>query len=369
MILLTLTDVLAVAARVVACHSSSIVDNTDLDEVELTLVETKEAAGTGNLADVAAVLLAGLVRRRPFTGPNRRIALTVTLQFLALNDRDLDLEPVEDMDLLLDRFAAGASPRDIARALSMRLSRRGERHSTPPVDRPLPTTTEPLISTEKELAMFERFTDRARRATVLAQEEARTLGHDYIGTEHILLGLISEGEGVAAKALGELKISLAAVRTQVEEIIGRGVQEPIGHIPFTPRAKKVLELSLREAMQLGVNYIGTEHVLLGLIREGEGVAAQALERLGADLDRTRQKVVEVLARSGPEATSARAAQEGRSARVALILQELNAEFDDAARLRTANDRLVTEVARLRGVLREHGIDPDADGGEATAHAS
>ena len=148
--------------------------------------------------------------------------------------------------------------------------------------------------------MFERFTDRARRVVVLAQEEARLLNHNYIGTEHILLGLIHEGEGVAAKALESLGISLEAVRHQVEEIIGQGGSSPSGHIPFTPRAKKVLELSLREALQLGHNYIGTEHILLGLIREGEGVAAQVLVKLGADLSRVRQQVIQLLSGySGP----------------------------------------------------------------------
>ncbi|MDO5743902.1 MAG: ATP-dependent Clp protease ATP-binding subunit [Micrococcaceae bacterium] len=142
--------------------------------------------------------------------------------------------------------------------------------------------------------MFERFTDRARRVVVLAQEEARMLNHNYIGTEHVLLGLIHEGEGVAAKALESLNISLGAVREQVQEIIGQGQQAPSGHIPFTPRAKKVLELSLREALQLGHNYIGTEHILLGLIREGEGVAAQVLVKLGADLSRVRQQVIQLL---------------------------------------------------------------------------
>jgi ATP-dependent Clp protease ATP-binding subunit ClpC len=142
--------------------------------------------------------------------------------------------------------------------------------------------------------VFERFTDRARRVVVLAQEEARLLNHNYIGTEHILLGLIHEGEGVAAKALESLGISLEAVRSQVEEIIGQGGSSPSGHIPFTPRAKKVLELSLREALQLGHNYIGTEHILLGLIREGEGVAAQVLVKLGADLSRVRQQVIQLL---------------------------------------------------------------------------
>jgi ATP-dependent Clp protease ATP-binding subunit ClpC len=138
--------------------------------------------------------------------------------------------------------------------------------------------------------MFERFTDRARRVVVLAQEEAGMLNHNYIGTEHILLGLIHEGEGVAAKALESLGISLEAARQQVEEIIGQGQHAPSGHIPLTPRAKKVLELSLREALELGHNYIGTEHILLGLIREGEGVAAQVLVKLGGDLNRVRLQV-------------------------------------------------------------------------------
>ena len=142
--------------------------------------------------------------------------------------------------------------------------------------------------------MFERFTDRARRVVVLAQEESRLLNHNYIGTEHILLGLIQEGEGVAAMALEQLGISREAVRAQVEEIIGHGGSSPSGHIPFTPRAKKVLELGLREALQLGHNYIGTEHILLGLIREGEGVAAQVLDKMGGSLARVRSQVLDLL---------------------------------------------------------------------------
>ena len=153
--------------------------------------------------------------------------------------------------------------------------------------------------------MFERFTDRARRVVVLAQEEARALNHNYIGTEHILLGLIHEGEGVAAKALESMGISLEAVRTEVEDIIGTGGHPPSGYIPFTPRAKKVLELALREALQLGHKYIGTEHILLGLIREGEGVAAQVLVKLGADLSSVRQQVIQLL--SGYEGSEPEAA--------------------------------------------------------------
>ena len=142
--------------------------------------------------------------------------------------------------------------------------------------------------------MFERFTDRARRVVVLAQEEARMLNHDYIGTEHLLLGLIREGEGYAARALESLGISLDAVRQQVEEIIGQGQQAPSGPVPFTPRAKKVLELSLRESVQLGHNSIGPEHILLGMVREGDGVAAQVLVALGADLNRVRQQVIQLM---------------------------------------------------------------------------
>jgi len=180
--------------------------------------------------------------------------------------------------------------------------------------------------------MFERFTDRARRVVVLAQEEARMLNHNYIGTEHILLGLIHEGEGVAAKALESLGISLEAVRQQVEEIIGQGQQAPSGHIPFTPRAKKVLELSLREALQLGHNYIGTEHILLGLIREGEGVAAQVLVKLGADLNRVRQQVIQLLSgyQGGKEPANSGGPAEGTPS-TSLVLDQFGRNLTLAAR--------------------------------------
>jgi ATP-dependent Clp protease ATP-binding subunit ClpC len=142
--------------------------------------------------------------------------------------------------------------------------------------------------------VFERFTDRARRVVVLAQEEARLLSHHYIGTEHILLGLLHEGEGLAYRALDEVGIGLEVARAEVETVVGRGKSEPSGHIPFTPRAKKTLELSLREALQLGHNYIGTEHILLGLIREGQGPAIEVLDRLGGGADRARQEVLRLV---------------------------------------------------------------------------
>ncbi|MDQ2849511.1 MAG: AAA family ATPase, partial [Actinomycetota bacterium] len=182
--------------------------------------------------------------------------------------------------------------------------------------------------------MFERFTDRARRVVVLAQEEARMLNHNYIGTEHILLGLIHEGEGVAAKALESLGISLEAVREQVQEIIGPSQQTQPGHIPFTPRAKKVLELSLREGLQLGHSYIGTEHILLGLIREGEGVAAQVLVKMGADLARVRQQVIQLV--SGYQGKEPQGAGVGQGAAEgtpagSLVLDQFGRNLTQAAR--------------------------------------
>ena len=253
--------------------------------------------------------------------------------------------------------------------------------------------------------MFQRFTDRARRVVVLAQEEASRLDHNYIGTEHILLGLIHEGEGVAANALKALGISLDPVRQQVEEIIGRGQEAPQGHIPFTPRAKKVLELSLRESKQLGHDYIGTEHILLGLLREGDGVAAQVLVRLGADLNRVRQQVIQLLAgraagEPGPGVeirpeTAEQPAGIGpdtsdldEQIRVARTEKEAAIEAQDFEQAASKRDRekhllaikaarqkqwaahpaqpdlaeqcrqLAAEVERLRALLRQHGIDPE-----------
>jgi ATP-dependent Clp protease ATP-binding subunit ClpC len=196
--------------------------------------------------------------------------------------------------------------------------------------------------------MFERFTDRARRVVVLAQEEARVLNHNYIGTEHILLGLLREGDGVAAKALESLGLHLEAVRQQVEQIIGKGQQVPTGHIPFTPRAKKVLELSLREALQLGHDYIGTEHILLGLLSEGEGVAAQVLVRLGADLKRVRQQVIQVL--HGGQVEAAGAGPRRVTATRELWLTEIQ--------------NMLTSIAdRLTAIERHLGIRPAATLGD------
>jgi ATP-dependent Clp protease ATP-binding subunit ClpC len=266
------------------------------------------------------------------------------------------------------------------------------------------------------LSMFERFTDRARRVVVLAQEEARMLSHDYIGTEHILIALIGEGGGVAAQALVSLGITEEAARLQVEEIAGRGQGDPQrGHIPFTPRAKKVLQLSLREAIALGHGYIGTEHILLGLVREGEGVAMRVLNGLGVDPNRVRQQVIQLVSarRVHDEPETGRSAGRGKRKllselrgrldsldwRLSVLEQRVGAspdlaqldqeisqvgrdkesaieaqDFENAAVLRDREQQLLgdkaarlqewaalpslsDEVERLRDLLRRHGIDP------------
>ena len=190
--------------------------------------------------------------------------------------------------------------------------------------------------------MFERFTDQARRVVVLAQEEARLLGHGYIGTEHILLGLLAEGEGLAAQALASLEIGLDAAREQVAEILGEGTGEPSGHIPFTPRAKKVLELSLREAQRLGDTYIGTEHILLGLAREGEGVGAQVLDRLGASKDRVLAQVL-VTARAAPGEQLRRVSVGRMPGERPIRLHEVMSRLDEIAARLTAIENLLAEM--------------------------
>jgi len=199
--------------------------------------------------------------------------------------------------------------------------------------------------------MFERFTDRARQVVVLAQDEARMLNHNYIGTEHILLGLIHEGDGLAARTLESLGISLDAVRQQVEEIIGRGQHAPSGHIQFTPRAKKALELSLRESLQLGHNYIGTEHILLGLLREGDGVAAQVLVTLGADLNRVREQVIQLLygyQGQDPGSAGSRLAERARAG----LPDDAIARFDALDRRLTALERWVSMQPDLEDLDQE-----------------
>ena len=215
--------------------------------------------------------------------------------------------------------------------------------------------------------MFERFTDRARRVVVLAQEESQRLSHNYIGSEHLLLGLLAEREGVAARALQSLNVTLTAAREQVEEIIGPGQQTPHGHIPFTPRAKKILELSLREALTMGSQVINTEHLLLGLIDEGDGVGAQILQRLGATAQAVREAVARLIT-TEPEA--AEVTEPGSEPRTVSVTRQVRIRVDALAEV---TDLLASIDRRLSAIERHLGIDagreePPAGAADAEAEA-
>jgi ATP-dependent Clp protease ATP-binding subunit ClpC len=209
--------------------------------------------------------------------------------------------------------------------------------------------------------MFERFTSQSRRAVVFAQEEAASLDHNYIGTEHLLLGLLHEGQGAAARALTSADIALAPARAEVEVIIGRGTQTPSGHIPFTPRAKKCLELSLRESLALGHDYIGTGHLLLGLISEGRGVAITVLNTLGANLDQLRDQVSGEL-EAGPEDRDGvlNAPRQVQIVRPSRIRRQ---SPDTIHALLEKIDKRLGAIERHLGITREDPEPDEADGPE------
>ncbi len=335
---LEVADLVVIAARTLDLQPAAALELLDLEAAEAALAEAGRWCECDPVEVGAAALLAGLVGHHPLARGNRQVALAATLQFLALHGWDLDLDPPAAARDLVRGVAAGTVGRpELVAWIAARL-RPHERQ-----DRMLQRLTRRRRDRNPSHALgpFERFTDRARRAVTLAQDEARGLGHNYLGTEHLLLGLLAEGRGIAWRVLDHLDVSAAAARDQVEAIIGRGHGTPAGPIPFTPRSKKVLELAGREAKRLCHNYIGTEHLLLGLVREGEGVAAQVLAGLGADRARVVDEVTQVLA-GGPPTSRAR--------RV-FILDELTALFDEV-------ERLQAEVERLQALLRRHGIQPD-----------
>lgn len=350
MITLEVADLVVIAGRALELDTAEVLDILDLAAAERALTQARPDSDMEDLAGHAAVLLDALVRGRPLRRGNRLVALAAMLQFLALNGQELDPEPPERVATLVADLAAGAvDVKTVADQLAPRLHpARGKKEAAMP-GRPVrlvmklkdAATRTPSGKTGK--GVFARFTDRSRRVVHLATEEARLLGRDYVGSEHLLLGLLSEGEGVAAKALASLGISREDVRSQVEEITGPGQGSPPDPLPFTPRAKKVLELSLREALELGHTYVGTEHLLLALLRDGDGVGARALAGLGADDARIRDRVLDLL-----RDESRRAAPRDR----------LAADRGDGA-IVAENQRLHEELNRLRALLREHGIDPDA----------
>jgi prophage maintenance system killer protein len=396
MIALQVADLVVIAGRVLEVDTAAALDLLDLKAAEAALAAAPPEPTRNDPADQAAALLHALVRHRPLRRGNQQVAMAAALQFLALNGWQADLDPPEAATAVFAELTAGTlGPAGLADWLAPRLRPYddADRYAKEtPMRRWLPGHKRPAKPKDR----FGRFTDRARQVMVLTQYEARRLNHDHIGTEHLLLGLIREGDGIAARALTGLGISLQAMRAQIEEIIGRAASGPTGHLPFTPRAKKVIELSMREALQLGHKYIGTEHLLLGLVREGEGVAAQVLIKVGADHARVRGEVLRLLAQGTPAPHGERGLPSGlkdldrydhQLAKVRWVKKAaIDAQdFDTAAALRVAeknlldkraqlerdwvadpdidavveeNRRLHQQVERLQDLLRQHGIEPD-----------
>ena len=404
MITLEVADLIIIASRTIGLGTGQVPDLLDADAAEIALARARPGTDPGNPASQAAALLCSLVQGQPLRHGNQQVALAATLQFLALNGWDVDTDPPDVAAAMVTGAAAGAlGTAGVADWLAPRLRPAANVKEEPMRDRPaLPLAERIKKATMRRqpTGMFRRFTDRARRVVVLAQEEARLLRHDYVGTEHILLGLVYEGEGVAAKALESLGLSLQEVRRQVIEITGHGQDTPAGRIPFTPRAKKALELSLREALALGHTYIGTEHLLLGLLREEHGIAARLLTGLGAGHDRVREQVTALLnqrEQANRETQQARQAIHAELADTAEQLDHVRAQkeaaldtedFEAAKALRdrekqlladkqrlerqlradgeadiqaisAENQQLHRELDRLRGILRDHGIEPDS----------
>jgi prophage maintenance system killer protein len=406
-ITLEVADLVIIASRTLGLDTGQVLDLLDATAAESALAQVRPGRDPGDLAGQAAVLLDALVRGQPLRPGNRQVALAAMLQFLALNGQEMDPDPPGPVAALVAGLAAGTlDVKTVAGRLAPRLRPAGQ-PAARVTEAPMPGIPMSLARRIKKATMrtqpkgmFGRFTDRAGRVVFLAQEEARLLRHDYVGTEHLLLGLLYEGEGVAAKALGALGISRELVLAQVEEITGRGQGSRAAPIPLSLPAKRALELSLREALALGHHHIGTEHILLGLLRDGEGVAAQVLTRLGAGYDIAREQALGLLSdESGQAGTQAQLAADLADAAEQLIevRRQKQAAFDagdldGAARLRDRDrqlladkrrleslltdgeggqaviaeyQRLHREVERLRNLLREHGVDPD-EGAARTA---
>jgi prophage maintenance system killer protein len=403
-ITLEVADLVVIASRTLGLDTGQVLGLLDTAAAGHALTQAQpgsDPADPASLANPAGALLHALVRRRPLRRGNQQVALAAMLQFLALNGWEMDPGPPEAVAAVVAGIAAGTIDATAAAAWLAPRLRPSDRDAARAKEAPMPgRPAMPLGERLKRATMrrqpkgmFQRFTDRARRVVILAQEEARLLRHNYVGTEHLLLGLLHEGEGLAAKALASQGISWGDVRSQVEEIIGSGRSPVTGHIPFTPRAKKVLGLSLREALALGHQYIGTEHLLLAILREGHGVAAQVLTRFGTSHSQVRERVLGLLTGEGERSDlQAQLAEDLVDAAEELtrVRQRKEAAFDTgdldaAAALRdrekqllasklqleqqltagtgtqaliAENQRLHRELERLRDLLRQHGIEPD-----------
>jgi len=404
-IALEVADLVIIAGRTLGLDTGEVLDLMDPQAAARALDLSRTGLDPCDPAGNAAALLGALVRERPLRRGNEQVALVAMLQFLALNGRDVDLGPPGHVrDMVADLAAGAIDAAEVTSWLAPRLRLRERRASA--VKEVLMRESQAMPFTERikratmrgqPKGMFQRFTDRARRVVHLAKEEAWLLRHNYVGTEHLLLGLLYEGNGVAARALVSLGVSLDDARARVEEIIGRGDIPPKADVPFTPRTRKVLELSLREAMRLGHHYIGTEHILLGLLREGAGVGAQVLTDLGADHASVSERVMDLLnereqarrqthlVRIAMPAELVEAAErlddvrqrkqaafDGGDLELAAALRETESQLlADKLRLErqltagtdfqtviTENETMHREIDRLRDLLRQHGIDPD-----------
>jgi prophage maintenance system killer protein len=348
-IALEVADLVLIASRTLGLDTGQVLDLFDVTAAEHALAQARPGSESGDPAAGAAALLHALVRPRPLARGNQQVALAAMLQFLAVNGWDMDPDPPGPVAAMVARLtAATLDAENAADWLAPRLRPR----PVLPLPERIKMATMRTRSTRSK-GPFRRFTDPAKRAVVLAQEEAGMLHHNYIGTEHLLLGLLHEGESVAALVLKSLGISLEEARNRVKEIADRGQDAPARHLPFALAARKVLEGSLQEALRLGHNHVGAEHLMLALLREGDGVAGQVLADLGAGYAQVRERVLGLLAEGGEQADPG---------------TRLEVQWAAGADVRAAiaeNQRVHRELDRLRGLLRRHGIEPD-DGTARTA---
>ncbi len=421
MIELEVADLVLIASRTLGLSTGQVLDLVDVAAAENALAEAQPGSGSAGPALRAAALLHALARQRPLRRGNQQVALAAMLQFLAINGWDMDPDPPGPVAVLVTGLAAGTvGTRDAVALLAPRLrpSDQHNRHGHDDHAKEAPMRPRPALPLAEriKLALLDPrrtrvyprgFTDRHKQAVDLSLEEARQLGHDYLGTEHLLLGLLGAGDGVAVQVLASMGIPLDEVRSRVEGIISRGHGPGIraGRIQPTPQARRVLGLTMREALALGHNDVGTGHLLLALLREGHGIAAQVLTALGADHARVREQVLGLMAsvdeQAGPQTRLVRVAipagladaveqlaQVQRQRKAALDAEDMEAaaalrDREDqlrAGKLRleqqwaagvdvqavvAENQRVHRELDRMRGLLREHGIEPD-DGTAQTA---
>ena len=394
---LDLASLVVIASQTLGEDTQAVLGRLDVAAAETALAEAIPGEDTGDPAACAAGLLSALIRHRPLDRGNEVVAVAAMTTFLAVNGWQAELDPAGAFPALFSDLASGQLPE--AELTAWLCDHVFPSSGLPAGEAPnkeermhgwLPGRRRPA----RKKGLFRRFTPEAREVVIGSQEEARRLQHNFIGTEHILLGLLRDGNGIAGQALHALGITGEGARQQVLDIIGVGQQPPSGHIPFTPRAKKVLELALRESVRMGQMYIGSEHILLGLVREGSGLAAQVLTSLGASGPRIRDQVLDLLAteRLAPGAVTPpgirdfdmkilQAQQEKDVAIDARDFERATALRDrekqlmderqrhveqwsagtDVAALGREVEQLREEVQRLQDLLLQHGIEPNENG--------